>query len=81
MNTTNNQSVFLSCGVIHESFFKKIAKLTYPKARKLLKTLWFTKSEQTEVLRTAVEFYEGTEGFKLNKMESESIWKRVDLNL
>ncbi len=78
MEPINDQSVFLSCGVIHESVFRKVAGMTYPKARKWLKSLWFTHGEQDEVIRKAKEFYEGEPWFRLHETKSDPWYKSLD---
>ena len=79
MNDDTEQSVYLSCGVIHESVFRKVASMKYSRARKFLKGVFMTHCEQDEVIRTAKEFYQGEDWFRLEDPDTpESKWKCLD---
>lgn len=76
---TDDQSVFLNCGVLHESVIKKVASMKYSRARKWLKSLCFSHGEQDEVIRVAKEFYQGHPFFRLEDPDTpESKWKCLD---
>lgn len=76
---TDDQSVFLSCGVIHESVFRKVAAMKYSRARKFLKGVFMTHCEQDEVIRMAKELYEGADFFRLEDPDTpEAKWKCLD---
>lgn len=49
-------SVFGDFGVAHISVIHKLSEMHYPQARRFLKALWFTKGEQTEMIRIAKEY-------------------------
>jgi len=76
---TDSQSVFVSFGVIHKSLFETIARMKYSRARKYLKGIFLTKSEQDELIRKAKELHSDKEYFRMEDPDTpEARWKCLD---